>query len=826
MSVRLGLSAISVAVGAAVAAIAPTDSAKAQELEEVVVTAQRREQNLQDVPIAVVSITQEQMDLMGLERGEQLDYFVPNLSIFGGGARGEGDSSNIVIRGVPGVGTYIDGVWQATAEGLLTLSTVEMERVEILRGPQGTLFGKNTMSGAIQYVTARPAEEFGARVNLTTGEFSRSDVEASVDVPVTDSLRFKFTGAQQQRDGFVQSLEADIKYGDINDQLARIDMVWEPSDNFDLRFTWDHSEIDRNGPARIVNDVVEFPSECPVGKDCIDIPLALRFRLAGLDPVNRTNTVAGFPGGQVGEYETRHNATHKGFKEDTDRFTLDINYDISDNLSFRSITGYRELFQRVYTDFSAIQYDIIERDHPRENEVFTQEFQLLGSVGDRITWVAGVYDYEIERLNRQITYWWDEFKKDPAVQAAWAAGCGDFLGLGTPCIFGGPNRNIPPGTSLGPGGGNLAPPHGGNAMPYFKDEGTAIFAEVSVALTDRAMLTVGARRNDEDIFNCNRPATDARTFISNANSPGDQLPGDQLAVGPCSAPTITDTNFTSTTPRVSFQYDFADNIMGYVSYAEGFGAGGTNLINNLAENGTGPVLILPFQPEEVESIELGLRSDLLDGRLRFNATYFAMEWLNIQAARSPQGGDCASFGVDPMLCDDIPAFITGNVGAADSDGLELETIFQASANFRVNFSVGILDTTYTELLDDPANPLAFGVEFAQAPELTYTLGLQYDQDLSNGGSLTWRGDYGYVDDYFRSADDEVQSRGKNEGYGVLNARVNYSPPTDNWVFSLFGTNLTEERWINGGFFSETIRFDVATVSRPREVGASFSFFFD
>ena len=180
-------------------------------LEEIVVTATRRELNLQDVPISVIAITGDDLELRGIDSVENLSATVPNLNVIGG-LSGPA-STSFTVRGIPRVGTYIDGVWQVGSAGLLTRQLVELERVEVLRGPQGTLYGRDSTGGAIRLVTKRPSQEFGGQINATVGNLDRRDVTASVDLPFTDKLRSKWTAASLGRDGYIQSLTVDEKYG-------------------------------------------------------------------------------------------------------------------------------------------------------------------------------------------------------------------------------------------------------------------------------------------------------------------------------------------------------------------------------------------------------------------------------------------------------------------------------------------------------------------------------------------------------------------------------------------------------------------------------------
>ena len=227
--------------------------AASAQLEEIVVTATRRETDLQSTALSIQAFTSEQLELSGLKRGQDLGIMVPNLvaNPAGGGV----GSPQFYIRGLPGVGIYIDGIWQSSW-GFLESNFTEVERVEVLRGPQGTLFGRNTNGGAVNITSRAPADEFGARLGLEVGEFDRLFATASVDVPISDTFKTKFMVSSMESDGFLQSLSADRSLGDQDDEMFRVDLLWEPTDVFSLRVTANDEDKQGTEPRiiRITNE--------------------------------------------------------------------------------------------------------------------------------------------------------------------------------------------------------------------------------------------------------------------------------------------------------------------------------------------------------------------------------------------------------------------------------------------------------------------------------------------------------------------------------------------------------------------------------------------
>ena len=228
------------ALSAAVVGCLPF-GASGQALEEILVTATRRETDLQSTPLSIQAFTAEQLELGGITNGRDLGIMVPNvvLNPSTGGAQ-----SQFYVRGLPGVGLYVDGIWQ-DGFGFQQTNFSEFERVEVLRGPQGTLFGRNTNGGAVNMTTRRPGDEFGARIKLDVGDYNRRDLQLAVDLPVTENFKTKFMGAMFQNDGFMEGLTTPWDFGAQDDQILRADLLWEPTDAFSLRFT--HNDEQKRG---------------------------------------------------------------------------------------------------------------------------------------------------------------------------------------------------------------------------------------------------------------------------------------------------------------------------------------------------------------------------------------------------------------------------------------------------------------------------------------------------------------------------------------------------------------------------------------------------
>ena len=743
------------ALAAAIALLFGADSAPVfaqdglAELEEVIVTARRREESLQEVPIAVSAFNAEDLESRSIENIKDLQMLLPNVDIRGGGITG-GVSGTFTIRGIPGVARYIDDVVQSGGAAALQ-NVVELERIEVLRGPQGTYFGKNAISGAIQYVTQKPQDEFGARVKTTFGEYNRADIVANVDIPLSDTVLTKITAASLNRDGYVDSLSVDESYGEIDNTILRAMLQWQPNDSFTGLFTATYNNNDASMQANVLWDVVEnFPTPWPWcgGPEC--------YNANGLVFTDELHAY-----GKRGQYLSESSYTGDGFDSTDETFTANLSWDINDSLTFRSITSTREQDWGVFFDMDSTEWVFFDWWDYQLREETSQEFQLLGG-GDRLNWVVGVYYHDLEQFSKdQIWETWDQ----PGM------------------VNQGRIRQVP------------RYRHQENLVAR---EDVAIFAEVVYNLTDQLSLTVGARFSEEDFY--------SEVYVNSEGirepQQGTKLFGRVPRVDAQGVPYIFNASFDATTPRIALQYQFNDNVMGYITGAEGFNGGGVNsrFDSTLPNNG-----ITPYDGELLTNYEIGVRSDLADNRLRLNATYFWGTWDGIHVGEVLTPGSTT----------------TTNAGEAEISGLEIESVWRATDSFSVNFTLATLDAEYTDV--GRTTTIQIGDKFPQAPESGYSVGLQWDNDLSSGGSVMVRFDYGWIDKVVTFRDRRFHWPSlANEDYGLASGRITWTPAAGNWDVALFATNLTDEFYRQGGFPAVLAGIDQGVVGRPREFGVSLT----
>lgn len=754
---RIGTVTVGMAMGLTFA-IMPIDT-RAQGmdmLEEVVVTARRREENLQEVPVAITALSAEDLEIRSIENIKDLQLFLPNVDIRGGGITG-GTSGLFTIRGVEDVARYIDDVVQTGSANALQ-NVVELERVEVLRGPQGTYFGKNAISGAVQYVTQKPLEEFGARIKTTFGQYNRADIVANVDIPLSDTVLTKITAASLNRDGYVESSSVDEAYGEIDNTVLRGMLQWQPSDSFTGLFTATYNNHDSSMQANVLFDVVEnFPvpwgmapwNRCGNGPEC--------YNMTGIPFTDEL-----YAYGRRGEYV--NTATYQGDGYDTTdtSYTANLTWDLTDDITFRSISAVREQDWGVFFDMDATELVFFDWWEYREQEQTSQEFQLLGD-GDRFTWVLGVYYLDESTFNKDQI--WENWEMPGSV---WASGMGMVRHQ----------------------------PRYRHQEQYESREDTAVFAEVVYDLTEQLSLTVGGRFSNESFY--------SEVYVNSEGvrppQAGTKVFGRVPRLDPQGVPFIFNAEFDAFTPRIALQYQFTDSIMAYITGAQGFNAGGVNsrFDSTLPNNG-----LASYDGEVLTNYEVGVRSDLFENRLRLNATYFTGVWDNIHV------GEVLTPGTT----------LTTNAGEADISGLEIEGIWRASDSFAVNFTLNTLNTEYTDV--GLATTIQVGDEFPYAPDSGYSVGLQWNNDLSGGGSIMARFDYGWIDDVVTFRDRRFHwPSSANVAYGLSNGRITYTPPAGNWDIAFLATNLGNEYYRQGGFPAVLAGVDQGVVGRPREFGVT------
>ena len=547
-------------------AMLQTASAQAV-LEEIIVTAQKREQSLQSVPVAVTAFTDVELADRSISNLFDIADSTPNLQI---GTSGTGAQNAIVfIRGIgqtsnrvnldQGVGTYVDGIYRTNVWGGL-FDLLNVERIEILRGPQGTLYGKNALGGAINVISKRPnASETGGDVSIAAGSFNRVDASASLNLPLMqDEFAIQLSVISRNSDGYVKTPDGN-DYGSQSNTGYRVAALWKPSESVSWLLSGDQMRTDSNGSPIFhasVNPRARLPAQYNALVDGGHIP----------GPRYDESFIATDP--------FRSNSTDPLARNKTDQktFASRIEFDLH-WASIVSLTSYKEYQTSDGFDADGSILEVSNNRRWLSGKAFSQEFQLNGDfLDDRLTLTAGVY------------YLSDEL--DFGAAAGNSNSAIPFVGV-VPRI-----RDF----------------NTGNRIEQELDSYSA-YASVTYSLTNRTRATLGIRYMSEEKSQSSSEtrARSTRPSTDSASTSGD---------------------WSNASPRISFEYDLNDTTMVYVTAAQGFKSGGIG--DDVLSDSQGNSFLLPFDEETLWSYELGLKADWADGRVRANLAAFFTDYEDLQ----------------------------------------------------------------------------------------------------------------------------------------------------------------------------------------------------
>lgn len=754
-------------------------------IEEVIVTARKVEESSQSVPIAITAISAE-LTNSSIRDLQDLNGFAPNVQISEDGSRG-GGGADITIRGISPtrsddnsfdspIGVMIDGIYLGSLAGQV-LENFDLERVEVLRGPQGTLFGKNTVGGVVHVIRSRPTGELGGRVKLTLGEDGQQELRAVVNTSLIDEkLAAKFFATFQEDDGFMSNSTTgdDIAARDYKNYGATL--MFTPNDSFEALLTVEQFKDDSQLNAFHTNYNVA-PGVLPPPTDPNETDYSGGFLNCTLFPQTcRTSTRRP----SRGENDTENRAAL-----DTDAVTLNMSLDLNDNLTLVSVTGYRQLDEYRIYDFDASSAPFITIERWNDYDQISQELRIDGT-WDNFNITGGVY------------YWNSDFEQD------WVTG-GQFWAT----LFGAVAQN--PAAWQACAGGALAPVFCDSGIPngvpagqdvtqilYETQETTSLaaFVQADWTFAEKWTLTAGLRWTEEE-----KDFIAGQAYLSNVAR--------QRARN---FPEYADlkNKWTKTDPKLGITYQLNDDAIIYATYAEGFHSGGFFGVNQ----NTRDFIRDQYDPENAESYELGFKSQLMDNRLRLNIALFRNDFEDKQES---------SVQVDPDTLTVATTF--DNVADARYQGAELETQFVVSQNLRVFFNYGYLDAEYSEFVTDinasdgvTILEDASFLEPRNAPK--YTLGL--------GGTLSFPIGPGDLEIYAKYAKiAEVDTDLLNTPLGRVDARKDVTASigyfAQNYSIQLFGRNLTDERF--EAFTPIATLFAAGSVNRPRSYGLEFLYEF-
>lgn len=796
---------------AALSALGGVYPALAQsQLEEITVTAQRFAQNIQDVPIAVSAVTAERITEQAINELAQVGRLMPNVefennstfarstSVLSAYVRGIGQN-DFAINFDPGVGVYLDGVYLARTVGA-NLGLLDIERIEVLKGPQGTLFGRNTIGGAINVVTRRPGDRFSWRGELTTGQFDRFDVAGSVDLPLRAGLSAAIAFSSKQRDGYLKRIPFQAtapfvtdnngflnagyatseREGGQDEQTLRAKLLWTPSDTLELTVAADYTHIDQPAsPVTIVATHESNPNSLALIYNlCVNTPAAVLNNVivdaTGYAPFNTTNgacSARATVGTALGGVNADGNPDNDRLSFDSRFLPPDIDHSYSTGISFseleapgvavtadwqlthamhlKSISAYRELDWSSGGDADGAPIEILEGSFTMTQHQLSQELHLYGTaLSERLRWLLGAYYFD--EGGRMVDY------------------------VTTP--------------------GGLLQVLGPNVLDT---EAVAAFAHVNFRFADRWGLTAALRATHEKKeFEGGQQDLNGLLPKVTGLPPaalGFPDPANPLRFYP---PGVNSKEFDDVSPRLGVEFHLFPDVMLYASYSEGFKSGGwtTRL--------SAPVSTAPdFEQENARSYELGWKSEFFDRRMLLNAAVFMTEYEGIQLNFQQ--------GLSPTI---------ENAGDADLSGLELEVRASLSQDLSIAAAVGYLDAEYTHL-EPGVVGITLASEMPRTPQWTVNLNPRYALRLDNGAQLIANASYTYASS--QAVDTEDTPILRRPATHNLTASIGFRASDGRWELALGGNNLTDDRYTTHGLANIAAGVTFGVYNPPREWWLTF-----
>lgn len=721
-------------------------AAAADNANVIVVTAQKREENLQEVPIAISALGSQYLESREITSIDSIGALAPNVKFER--APASGTIAQIAIRGSvtinpavtwePAVGLYLDGVYIAKNQGAI-FDVADLERVEILRGPQGTLYGRNSLAGAVNLVTAKPTGELGGKVEISYGNYDAKRAKAVLNLPAIGPFSLKLSGQITKRDGFVKVVDNPFPalnpitlprtVGDaqsLDGKSAMVQLRFEPTDNLTFEYAFDYSRykqhpgagqllrVNQNGDPRDIFD--------PASPGYIGIPLGL---FANSDRQRQVSLNS-----PISEYSRIY-----GHALST---TLNLGA-----AQLKSITAYRDLRFVDTLDLDGSPVDIAQTSRITDMDSFSQELQLTGeALADRLHYVLGAFYYD---------------------ESAGALNPQKFFGV------------------FGPFGNVFDSRYASNTRAW------ALYAQADYAITDSLKLTLGGRYTKEK--------KDISRFLQIQSDPAIPPGALPLTVADVRFGDLPDARFSNFSPAATLAYQLNRDVNVYARFARGFKSGGFNGETNIfvaptpdCPTGT-PELCNPYRPEKVDSYEIGVKTVLSDGAMTLNVAGFYDKHKDIQLSVFTAQGAASSS--------------VFNAAAATIKGLEIETIIRPSSALTFNGSFAYLDAKYDSFIE-AGQQVADNRAFPHTPKYSISAGVDWRVAEGNWGRFNLLGDLSMVSKYYTypyalrapGASDQIARDTQSQGRTMVNltASVTRIPiGGGEGKVSAWARNVTKER---------------------------------
>lgn len=795
-------------------------------LEEIVVTARKRQESIQDVPIAMSAFSGDQMREAGITNVKDLALQVPGLQI------DDQSTAQIWIRGIgqrddsarldSPVGVYIDGVYIARKDAQL-LDMMDVESIQVLRGPQGTLFGKNTTGGAIVVNTRKPTESLGGYIEGRAGNYGRRDARAVLNLPlVDDKLYSKISLSSVKRDGYLENVLNGQEMNSEDRLAGSLQLRWLAADNVTvdtflyygktrevqpgISCQWLNNSGYAGGDALLQS--VAWPGDTQPVWSIDSQPMPPGFTDVSQTYKNDCDRSAAL----MDDDKVINNFQKAEYGLDNLMAGVTVEWEINDSLTFKSITGYGDQELSSFSglgdnDATGGLYSGRDKTTPSKRDQFSQEFQLNGSaLDDRFQYTAGLFGM-VENIDDGETF---QYRNVSALYLNPAVVPGDQMLL-------------------------LAPTYQRDNYEL-KNTTYAAFFQGSYDLTENLQFTAGLRwtaeKRETELL---QQTIDTGSFYNTINSAGipgfnliniggqtlpllasavmplnplqtiqDLFPTDAngIPVYPLTTPTSykDDETWEEISPMASISYtlpyawledSFLDNAMTYFTYSEGFKSG---TFEPFGSSGLRSV-----DPEVVTNYEIGAKLDGFDRTMRLNIAAYHMKYDDMQLRQVQVDNN------------NSPVVVLDNASKSEITGVELELTWTPVAGLLIAAGASFNDYDFVDFEDRQLSAEATASfapnptvdrsseGFAEVPDKTYNLAVQYTWETSFG-SITPRVDYSYVGEVFLGLDPGswgVRDQASVDSYELVNARLGWVSPNRDWEVALYATNLTDEEYFQG-----------------------------
>ena len=745
------------------AVVLASNQVMSQALEEVVVTAQKRVQSLQDVPISVSAISGDALQDSGVQNMESASEYIPNFKVSRNAIQDtisiRGVNSDLQAGGDQSVGIFLDGVFRG--RGVQSRFTfADMERLEVLRGPQGTLFGKNTAAGALNITSRRPTDEFEAEISAQyEAEYDGSEISGYVSGALSDNVRARaFFLTREVKEGWTNNAYYDSDDPQSEEWTGRLSLDWDITDNLTAAFRYEHYDFDVDGAAYEIIQTSQIPSAlAPISTADLEA-----FGLIDGELNGKTNIGPGVDplGGFVAEMDEGTSFFHEG---DGDEAAVTLNWQL-DAGTLTAILAHSEYSFERYNDADYGPLSVVNFYDAEDYEQDSIEVRFASDTGGALEYIAGLYYQSAELEAKGDTQFWS-----PA----------NFAPLGL---------------------------NGVQRLHYLDQESDtwAAFGQVTWNISDVVRLNVGGRYTEEE-----KEADQGAHLYGKvpATQPHNPAPGTELPdfivgaldslmeMGSRAHDQKLKLDEDDFSPTASLQWDATDDMMLYASFARGFKGGG---FNAFALDGDASPQDATYDPEEVNSYEIGGKMSLLDGAAEVNVAIFHMEFEDMQTTQFTGN----------------TGFVVSNAAEATSQGFELDGRWMATEKLLLSGNVGYIDFEFDDYAgagctglqiynmqqagqgQSGADCSALGINDLSGrtnqdvPEWTATLAAQYTQPIGVNFDLRLIVDMNYSDEYYATAD--LDENTVQDSFTKYNASVIFGPLSGQWDLSVITRNLTDE----------------------------------